>query len=797
MSLVKKVFKTICTPFIWKRPVESADNTSVNIPANDGSCTEPGNSTELSKLFRTRLVDAPGSRTKLSYLLDIPLYGFWRDAKSEQTLVERLEKNALHSIGFLDGKDFLKGILDKSKIGNFKYPQGTHKEAKKIVEERETVIDEIFHGDATAYIEAFRKNLCVNGEELFLEFVTEGLDSLPQDLTKDLLGPQNCPGTPCELTVSRNVLKFLNKMRSKDNEAVEKLLSYLGNGQRVLVHTLSTAKVQEVNGSTDRKYNRFIDYLLHEIKNSPETLLAAMRVLPEIVQRAKIENARKILGIEEHEQNFLLSKLAEIRNELSNKLKADMAKAHDQRRKSMQKISGNYKITDKKGELKTKTQTNDLPNQGTSVSLRRSGNSESGKTDISPKITVDDICAKTKEKVLTICKTALENECLRVAEIEAQKVISRRFFNKTVMITGGIAAVLIPAGIVGRNIYLSHLEEERVQHLKRRVNNIIDLYIKFFPDACQQARQEMCVDLNASLDANTLIRNWNKAVFKRMALYIEPPPSDEILRREAGLFRTDLQTRLKNDPQKDELNRVLRMFDEYFNRQIDRAALSRHLYGLREQTRVVGHFQNSFRSLWSHYAISQGQISDTPNEITSSLTNELKDIFGDDYFKIIPARDLELPVTEYPTFRQCSPLEIIGPEVITTVASNGKIAMLLTANRPGGMPALNVTGNHPGARRNSGYVVKCWQWMYNRVKNRCAQTVQPLRNNLQELKDIANDSNPEISNLDNIEQRIISAEEALRQFSRTLLRGQARVITGFELAAENSPVELKLEKFII
>ena len=387
----------------------------------------------------------------------------------------------------------------------------------------------------------------------------------------------------------------------------------------------------------------------------------------------------------------------------------------------------------------------------------------------------------SRQAILDLAKRQTLYFVGKTLEIEDEKIKvglpTRRTFNSKLIIAGAtVAGGLSTLGYVALNN--NSLGENPMHSLQRRINDLINRYSttdykKLFQDACNIARANMQIDMTAS----KLEAEWNSKVFRVIALYLEPEPSDSFLRQDLIRLQTkhhELTNSQNLMLRKDapEVALVIEELQKYFRGDLTKEAISQYLSRLPDE--IKRHLQTSFRALISNQAITTMSIS-APDYILSNLTTDLRKIFGDDYFRSIELRDLttiQRPDNQYRA--SCTPSTILGSEVVRINNGKGKLLDIIM-----GTPLDNEM-----RRVRAAYVLRCFSsiQMYERVSNNLVSTVARLKNNNHELQMMSGNLT-QTNIIEEANQKIRAMTNELDSFM-TNIGPYGYVLTAFQVAAE-------------
>ena len=397
-----------------------------------------------------------------------------------------------------------------------------------------------------------------------------------------------------------------------------------------------------------------------------------------------------------------------------------------------------------------------------------------------PGLNMPKILEEVEKETLEICHEVFKQQKAFIDELnkEQEKVIrdDRRSFNKKVGV-GGIATVGIPVlGTLGYLI-LTHSDQNeiRARELQSQIQRALDSYraIDFnsiYRAEYNKAKEEMSINLGRGVTIENFAREWNAKIFRRIALLIEPPPSDRLLKAEIENFRTRLAQLIQQFPQDQRLTRLNSSLLVFFNESTEpnRASLAEELFAADIEIRRF--FPPILRSLVSRHAIEKKQISGVPQHMIENLTDDLRNIFADDYFAA-PLRSVRR-------------IEAIGAGVIMEDLEQGKMLQVLATN--------NDVFEMPFYRGNLGrnnrlQVYNCWTDIHTRVRNHLITTVNDLKTKASEFEQLLNNFNTNKNlDLDIEENKIRSFENSLLKYRNILNPSYAICLAGFEITEEKA-----------
>ena len=474
------------------------------------------------------------------------------------------------------------------------------------------------------------------------------------------------------------------------------------------------------------------------------------------------------------------------------------------------------------GQTKGKTETNRfavlrrLENKVRELAKKGSFNGETGLNTNLPEnldsLPPGEILAFLERKVVADCGEFLKQEKSIVDSVNLTR--KRRFF----WTSFGAAALLILSGSGGYYVVQNSESRRQVYALQQRVNRLIDNYSTtnyagLYSAACDVARQEMSVTpivTGASTEeANIKQEEYNLNIFKRLALFLEPEPTNEFLRIALDEYRADMPRlegvmRANRRPEAiPGLHDIVSTFDKYFNDIRGKDELRDHDHLRRKKNELRNYLSRlpdelmatlpiPFKSLVSHHLISQRQVPDIPEHLLSDLTDDLRPIFGNHnrYFQPIVVRELTVlearvddnPGRDTAFKRQCSPSGLIGSNVLMYKRESGKLVQILMAPARTGLRFYQNL-NEPQVRRRINYVLRCHKEMYNIMRNYFVTDVfGKLKSNHQALMGMAGRINS-LQDLATHSEQIDASETDLSKFAR-LVPVYARVLTGLQIPAE-------------
>ena len=686
--------------------------------------------------------------------------------KKEKERLETLTTHALYHIGYRDSNDFFEGKTPEAQqyayLGEFKKPE----EAGKLMLKdnnmlRKSLISELFRQsngryDFKKYQETFLKKLAcysarrIARELLLLRLKLEGLsDPLKTDATnylntKDGNGTANYFAIPDDTDIKDinkilEILKFTSNGEQENRKEIQAILHLMSIRQRDFIKDLE--ELEKLPKSTQDRVKRINEC----IKHSPKAFSYVLNTFDRLLELEGIQ-------------------ALDSPNKLSNFL--------DSIENSVLSLEPNKTVK---------------PEETIDFQKSRVNISEATKDAIDPENNfpayITTLLEDVKKETVQICEQVLKEEKATIEELrkadEKEIFKSRRLFNKTTAKIAVAATVLVGIpGTIGTVAYFSHLSrKEKIQILKDRIKSLID-FNGLYKNACERAKEGMVIELEGKR-GDDIAREWNGKVFRKLATFLEPKPTDNFLKGIIEDFiitrnennRTALEEEIRRFPaDTKELNSVRETLSRFLINQISSDSLALELSRLNIST--IRHLPAILQTHRTRVAISQRQVN-LPPQILQFLTNDLTNIFGDDYFRVLPAS----------LVTRSSPLLIIGPGAISHDTSKGRMVDLLM-----GLPFY--TNDNPLARTRRNDLFTSWRDMHTRIRNSSIEYVNGVKrdNDYIELTRLLTEIE-QVKDLDIIEQNIQSIEEnneVLKKVRNIMIPAYATCLTGFEVVEEKN-----------